>query len=186
MISLFDVLYDVKTAGPGSRTEVFFAGCSKAESGNPCEHCFNPKLWHKECGRKVTCRELVDEILRKTEEPYFTFCGGEPTDQITDLVTVCRMIKDKRRDAHILVYTYHEYNKLKDNSEFLDLLPYIDILVDGSYDGQYRIYNNKSDNWVRRSIGSYNQRVYKIDRHVVEQYNIDKNGELHFKDKWVM
>ena len=188
MISLFDVVYDVNTSGPGSRTEVFFAGCSKAMSGKHCKHCFNTKLWNIKNGKKTTAHELSEHILNNTTGDVcnVTFCGGEPTDQLTNLITTCKLLKNSNRKTNILVYTYHNMDKLINKPDYRDLFLNIDLLVDGPYDERYRIYDNKSNNWVKRSIGSFNQRVYKINHHVVAQYDIDKNGDLKFNRKLVI
>ena len=139
MIYLFDIQYDILTAGPGLRTEVFLAGCSKAKS-NPCQGCFNSKLWDKKNSRQVTVDDLLDHIVKYSSEKKVTFCGGEPTDQLEELTEICRKLKEK--EFNILVYTYRDY------------------LVDRPYDETKRIYDDQSDFWIERSVGSYNQRIF--------------------------
>lgn len=188
MIDLWDVQYDVRTAGPLSRAEVFFAGCSKAKAGDPCSGCFNTELWNTDTSRKVRPKELADELLRKTDpfERSITFCGGEPTDQLTDLTTTCKFLRENDRNINILVYTYKKFEDIVNNPDYRDLLQTINILVDGAYDERYRIYDANSKNWILRSIGSSNQRVFMIENHVVSEFHVDKEGRLKFQRKTVI
>lgn len=181
MIYLFDIQYDILTAGPGLRTEVFLAGCSKAKS-NPCQGCFNSKLWDKKNSRQVTVDDLLDHIVKYSSEKKVTFCGGEPTDQLEELTEICRKLREK--EFNILVYTYHDFDKLKSKPEYKELFKYIDYLIDRPYDETKRIYNDQSDLWIKRSVGSYNQRIIHFlplnncnNRHV-DIFNIFENGRL--------
>lgn len=183
MIYLFDIQYDVSTAGPDLRTEVFLAGCSKAKS-YPCPGCFNPKLWDRENSRQVTVDDLLDHIVKYSSKKKVTFCGGEPTDQLEELTEICRKLKAKDKDFNILVYTYHDFDKLIDKPEYKELFRYIDYLIDRPYDETKRIYDNQSDLWIKRSIGSYNQRIIKFsslngcnDRYV-DTFDIHECGRI--------
>lgn len=187
-IKLFDVVYRTKTAGPGSRTEVFFAGCSKAANGNPCKNCFNKKLWYQKNSIQTTAKELSEHILKNTEGDVcnVTFCGGEPTDQLTNLITVCKLLKNSGRKTSILVYTYRDMNNLIRDPDYSELLLNIDILVDKEYDERYRIYDTKSNNWIKQSIGSCNQRIYFSNNHIVSRYTINEDGTICYNKKWVV
>lgn len=183
MIYLFDIQYDVSTAGPGLRTEVFLAGCSKAKS-HPCQGCFNPKLWDKENSRQVTVDDLLDHIVKYSSKKKVTFCGGEPTDQLEELTEICRKLKAKDKEFNILVYTYHDFDKLINKPEYKELFRYIDYLIDRPYDETKRIYDSQSDLWIKRSIGSYNQRIIKFsslngcnDRYV-DTFDIHECGRI--------
>ena len=48
-LKVFDIKFDVTTAGPSpndnKRIELFLLGCDKAMRGDPCEGCFNRRLW---------------------------------------------------------------------------------------------------------------------------------------------
>lgn len=156
-MKLFDIRYDVLTAGPGRRTEVYFGGCSKALSGHPCRGCFNTKLWSGETSRDVTPLELAAEVIRKTPDKRVSFCGGEPTDQLEGLIQTCRTLK--AAGFHILVYSYHTYDDMLLDPAYAPLFETIDILVDGAYDDTRRIYATASTDWVRRSVGSANQQI---------------------------
>lgn len=116
------IIADIQRAsihdGPGLRTTVFFKGCPLA-----CKWCHNPEcisaeieeLFYPEkcigcgrcsdgcfsgarvkCGREMTCRELLDEIM--LDKDYYcdcggvTFSGGEPLLQrafLRDFIPVC-------------------------------------------------------------------------------------------------
>lgn len=157
---LFDVRYDVSTAGPGLRTEVYFSGCSKALSGNPCKGCFNTLLWKKQNGFYSDVDTLVKKVVDFTPQKLISFCGGEPTDQLDELIKVCEKLK--KYNFNILVYTYKYFSEIKYIKKYIPLFENIDILIDGVYQEKNRIYNTTSKNWIYRSIGSSNQNIIKF------------------------
>lgn len=172
MIKLFNVKWAVKTAGPSpdnnNRTEVFLLGCQKALKGNPCKGCFNSMTWDANKA-EITHHPVVmaENINRYAPNRYVTIGGGEPTDQIDDLITLCRELKTY--GFHIMVYSwrsltlalegvYGEEFKVKITS----LLDYIDMLVDGEFVLEERVYDESKGDGCYNSVGSGNQIVWDI------------------------
>lgn len=186
-ILLRDVRWSVKTAGPSpfdnERTELFLLGCNKAMSGDPCKGCFNSTTWDK--SKALWSHDpikMAKHINNNAPNKYITIGGGEPTDQIENLIILCKELKETY-GFHILIYTWKELknimkspytssldadfgnpiiSSLKFPSYFRELLKYIDIVVDGQYKEEERLWDGKKADGLISSIGSGNQIVWNI------------------------
>lgn len=190
-INLYDYRINIRTAGPSVqdnlRSELYFAGCRKAEEGDPCRGCFNYQLWQREQGSQISIQAIVDRLEDMRSVKSVTIVGGEPTDQLEGLIELCRLLK--KYNYHILVISWHTYeDMLKENpEEYEQLFDTIDVLVDGQYDEHQRIYDDTHTNVMRSFIGSNNQKVvdlsqYSLDNKVIKVYNnIDQYKDMGIK-----
>lgn len=159
--------------GPGIRLTVFTQGCH-----HNCPGCQNPQTHDFGGGHYIE----IDEILSMIEDnPLLdgvTFSGGDPMDQADALVPLAREIKE--RGYNLVIFTGYTYEHLVSHSlekpEFLELLTFADILVDGPF-----IMARKSLEFKFR--GSSNQRLIDVQKslsagHVVlHQIQIDEMKE---------
>ena len=113
-IKLRDVRWSVETAGPSpfdnKRTELFLLGCKKAMSGNPCKGCFNSTTW--DASKALESHDpikMAKHINDNAPNKYITIGGGEPTDQIDNLIILCKELK--KYGFHIMMYTWKELKK---------------------------------------------------------------------------
>lgn len=181
-LKVFDIRLRSYTAGPSpdnnSRTEIFLLGCKKALQGNGCPGCFNKSTWDiskAEWGYDPV--ELAADLNENTPNKYITIGGGEPTDQLDNLIILCRELK--KYGYHIMMYTWREMTKIRrgyctkdmtDNnnkypispSKFEELLQYVDIVVDGEYDPKQRLYIDEEADGFYGSVGSGNQKIWDI------------------------
>lgn len=190
-INLYDYRINIRTAGPSVqdnlRSELYFAGCRKAEEGDPCRGCFNYQLWQREQGSQISIQSIVDRLEDMCSVKSVTIVGGEPTDQLEGLIELCRLLK--KYNYHILVISWHTYeDMLKENPEqYEQLFSTIDVLVDGQYDEHQRIYDDTHTNVMRSFIGSNNQKVidlsqYSLDNKVIKAYDhIDQYKDMKIK-----
>lgn len=190
-INLYDYRINIRTAGPSVqdnlRSELYFAGCRKAEEGDPCRGCFNYQLWQREQGSQISIQAIVDRLEDMCSVKSVTIVGGEPTDQLEGLIELCRLLK--KHNYHILVISWHTYeDMLKENPEqYEQLFDTIDVLVDGLYDEYQRIYDDTHTNVMRSFIGSNNQKVvdlsqYSLDNKVIKAYDhIDQYKDMKIK-----
>lgn len=187
-LRIFDIKWEVKTAGPSpndnKRIEVFLLGCKKAMDGNPCKGCFNSVTWNKsiaEWSRDPI--EVADMIIKRCDpdNKYITIGGGEPTDQLEYLIPLVKKLKEN--GFHILMYTWRnlreeliakpltfflygvtnpkDFNRgLKKNLE--EIMKYLDIIVDGEFILEEKLWNPKDKNVARNFIGSGNQIIWDI------------------------
>jgi organic radical activating enzyme len=184
-LKLFNVTWQTTTAGPSpcqnNRTEVFLFGCERAKNGNPCKGCFNPKLWDNSIAeRDYSPSEMAEQIAKFAPNKYVTIGGGEPTDQMEGLIELCKLLKKK--GFHIMVYTWHSLKDIFESTKFQDLatglelaaerdgfrklLYNIDILVDGQFQLEERLYQEEKDDGLLNSVGSGNQIIWDL-----RQYN---------------
>jgi hypothetical protein len=178
-IKLRDCRWSVKTAGPSpynnERTELFLLGCKKAMSGNPCQGCFNSTTWDASTAEWTHDPiKMAEHIKRNAPNRYITIGGGEPTDQIDNLIILCKELKKYR--FHIMIYTWRELKHItvsnKEDIKKLDpysfmfkvheLLKYVDIVVDGEYKQEERLWDGTKEDGLISSVGSGNQIVWNI------------------------
>lgn len=167
-IKLFSVTWSTDTAGPSpfnnKRTEVFLKGCRRAMEGNPCKGCFNTKLWDDFTEFTYSASEIAKNFVRNSPNKYITIGGGEPLDQIDDLIELTGLLKQE--GFHIMVYTWRKLMDLIKDQQFKDkmfpLLKNIDMLIDGQYDENKRLYNAEKKDGFLSSVGSANQIIWDI------------------------
>ncbi len=116
--------------GPGVRVSVFVSGCRHA-----CPHCFNREYWDFNYGEPCT-ETQIQSILTLLDKPIIaglTLLGGEPLQQnLTELASFLKRIKKESRKS-IWLYTGYVYNDLHLQKEVMDVLQWVDVLVDGPY-----------------------------------------------------
>lgn len=160
-IKLFDILWRNKNAGPspdhGLRTELYFAGCKKALSGNPCKNCFNPLLWDSRPNIEHTCEDIVNKIDMHDVPKFITIVGGEPTDQLDGLKELSKRLKD--HGYNIVLFSWHDVDWFKSMFTSNELNNF-DLIVTGPYDETERIYDTSATDGIRNSIGSGNQHAF--------------------------
>ena len=166
-IAVFDIRYEIKNAGPSPhdnrRTELYFAGCDKAASGNPCKNCFNPMIWQRDKALVKSVQDFLDCLNKHNIPRFITLVGGEPTDQLDGLVEFGRLAKAD--GYHIILFSWHDVEWLK--AKLGDAVCYFDIIIPGEYIESRRIYDESKDDGLHNMIGSDNQYIW-----------LPKEGEL--------
>lgn len=165
LLKIFNVKWTSINAGPSpddnKRTEIFLAGCKKAASGNPCPKCFNPQTWDENNNVSTcTAEEASNIIMAYAPNKYITFVGGEPLDQIEPLAELCSILK--RNGYHILVFTHYTLEEVSAFPSVPLLLNSIDVLVEGEYIDEMRIYDENFEDGLHNAVGSGNQIIWDI------------------------
>lgn len=145
------IVRDSIVNGPGVRDVVFFQGC-----GKHCKGCHNPDTWDYMGGCHRFLGEVVNELCESDND--VTVSGGEPIDQIEDLVELCRQLK--QRGKNIWVYTGCVVDPKK--YMYRVLAQYVDVIVDGRF-----VEEQKDPNLLFR--GSANQRIIDLPKSVKEE-----------------
>lgn len=102
-----------------------------------------------------------------------TFSGGEPFEQPLPLIEIAKAAKKK--SLNIWAYTGYLYEELLEKKDCLELLKYIDVLVDGEFVNDLKDY---------RLIfkGSLNQRIIDVQSSLKKKQivisNFDKENIL--------
>ena len=138
--------------GDGLRITIFVSGCDVH-----CEHCHNPESWDFNCGNEFTEKEenYIFKQLKKPTIDGITFTGGHPLapQNIETITDLCKKIKTKFPNKTIWLYTGYLYENIKS----LDVMQYVDVLVDGPYIHRLR-------NLTKQWCGSENQRVIDLNK----------------------
>jgi anaerobic ribonucleoside-triphosphate reductase activating protein len=114
--------------GPGARAVLHLAGCSIG-----CPGCFNPHT-HASVGNGVRNQfpeQLAQSLLAVSSE--ITISGGEPTDQLPELLLLLRALK--QAGAGIIVYSGRTRQALQKKPEWrlIEQEALIDVLIDGPF-----------------------------------------------------
>lgn len=145
-----DITYDDMKNGDGLRVVLWVAGCD-----HHCTGCQNPITWNPNDGIQFDDK-AVQEICCQLDNDYIsgiTLSGGDPLykDNRSTVLNLCKVINEFYPNKTIWLYTGYTYEDIKD----LEIMNYIDILVDGRYVEKLRDTKLK---WR----GSSNQRVIDI------------------------
>lgn len=138
--------------GTGIRVVLWVSGCSLR-----CKGCQNPQTWDFNSGipfNKNALNELY-EALDKTYIQGLTLSGGNPMDNIPEILHICRTVKEKFPDKDIWLYSGYTYEQLQQSETAMCVLEYVDILVDGPYIEEQRDITLKFR-------GSKNQRLINM------------------------
>lgn len=156
--------------GVGVRVVLWVSGCTMH-----CYNCQNPSTWNFTAGHPFT-NDTMTELLEALSPDYIsglTLSGGHPLEQANQqqVSNIVKMVKTKLPSKTIWLYTGYTYEQIL-KSKFIanEILPYIDILVDGKYDHTKRDITLA---WC----GSSNQRVIDI------QKSLKENKVILFKEE---
>lgn len=142
--------------GDGLRVVLWTAGCT-----HRCKGCQNPVTWDENGGilfDDSAKAELFDELAKDDLEcTGITFSGGDPLhhNNREHILNLCKEIREKYPTKTIWLYTGYTLAEVKE--VFPQILPYLDVLVDGKYDETKR---NIKCAWK----GSENQVVHYFER----------------------
>lgn len=136
--------------GTGIRTVLWVAGCN-----HNCKGCHNPQTWDIESGQLFdeSAKQELMLALSKVWCNGLTFSGGDPLHPNNrDCVTeIAKEVKERFPEKDIWLYTGYEYESVND----LEVMQYIDILVDGEFVEELRDLRLKFK-------GSSNQRIIDV------------------------
>lgn len=147
-----NIVHDDMLNGDGIRVTLFVSGCSLH-----CPFCQNPQTWDKESGILFD-EKAKEEIFKQLSQDYIsgiTLTGGHPLEcyNLPTMTALCKEIKEKFPTKNIWLYTGFIYENVKD----LEIMNYIDVLVDGPY-----IESQRDITLPYR--GSLNQRIIDVQK----------------------
>lgn len=139
--------------GPGIRLVVFFQGCS-----HNCLGCHNPDTHSFSGGKEITVDEIIDKIEKAPYLDGITLSGGDPFFQVEEMLKLLKIVKEKT-NVNVWVYSGYTFEEIielgKKKNEYLEVIKYIDVLVDG------RFIFEKRDISLQYK-GSTNQRIIDV------------------------
>ncbi len=165
-LSILNIIHDTTVDGPGFRTAIYAAGCT-----HRCPGCHNPQSWNIGNGTPHTIDQLL-EIIKEDEFANVTFTGGDPLFQVEGFTELAQRIKAET-NKNIWCYTGFLYEDILKSDRLSQILPFIDVLVDGKY-----IEALRSEEL--RFRGSSNQRIINVQ--TLDEYR-DPAQLLEFSEK---
>jgi anaerobic ribonucleoside-triphosphate reductase activating protein len=163
-LSILNIVHDTTVDGPGFRTAIYASGCV-----HHCPGCHNPQSWDAGNGSPYPVSALL-EIIREDEFADVTFSGGDPLVQVEGFTALARRIK-KETGKNIWCYTGYLYEQITRSSRFSQILPFLDVLVDGRYIEAFR----DEDLPFR---GSRNQRIIDVCKSLQKKEIVHWNDDL--------
>ncbi|RFA34350.1 anaerobic ribonucleoside-triphosphate reductase activating protein [Virgibacillus dokdonensis] len=153
---VLSIYHDSVVDGEGLRAVIFFAGCPHF-----CKGCHNPKSWNLRNGKEMHVNQIVEEALNPLND--ITLSGGDPFYQAEAVAKVAKQLKEHGKN--IWAYTGWTLEQLLENKDphQLELLQYVDVLVDGPF-----ILAERDLTLTFR--GSKNQRI--IDMKTMQNHSI--------------
>lgn len=137
---------NVTSLGPGRRYVLWVQGCQR-----DCYRCASPELQPTDGGLLVDTTELAAHITSLTDIKGITVSGGEPLLQHEALTELLSIVRDKRPELTVILFTGYRREDVR-SAKALRLLTYVDLLIDGEY------VHYLNDNMGLR--GSSNQRLH--------------------------
>lgn len=148
-ISLLRILPDTSVDGPGFRTSIYSAGC-----GHQCTGCHNSQTWDIAAGTWFSPREIWESVLEQSPDSNITFSGGDPLFQVEGFTELAKIIKVESK-KNIWCYTGYTFEEIIADPRLAQILPWIDVLVDGRFELALRDPN-------LQFRGSANQRLIDV------------------------
>lgn len=137
--------------GDGLRTVLWVAGCE-----HHCKNCHNPVTWDIDGGLPFDAAAAEQELFEKLSADYIsgiTFSGGDPLHKQNreEITRLAKKVKEQLPGKNIWLYTGYLWEEIRE----LEIVKYIDIIVDGRYIDEIR---DPKLHWK----GSSNQRVIDV------------------------
>lgn len=142
--------------GPGMRSVLFLQGCSKN-----CKGCHNSKIKEPGKGVMMGIVALIELIERRCCNKKITISGGEPLEQLQELIQLMDCLKKKK--YNICLYTGWDIKSIPK-----EVFQYVDYIKTGSFLEELISPNINF-------VGSSNQHMYQMQ----------DNGELQEIDLFV-
>ena len=151
-----DIEFDSISNGEGLRMVLWFQGCFYE-----CRGCHNPKSWDLDGGKTYLIKDIIDMVKTNLDADGITLSGGDPLLQSHVLKVLLPLLYDLNQN--IWLYTGDTFENLIVNESFLEIVNYIDVLVDGPF-----VENQLDLNLQYR--GSHNQRLIDIPKTLKNKY----------------
>lgn len=131
--------------GPGFRTAIYCAGCL-----HHCKGCHNPQSWAMDGGEWMEIDDIM-KVIKADSMSNVTFSGGDPFYQVEGFIALAKRIKEETSKT-IWCWTGFTIEEIRADERLAQLLPWIDVLVDGPF-----ILEQRDTQLLFR--GSPNQRI---------------------------
>ena len=144
-IRVLKIVDQTMADGPGFRTAIYCAGCL-----HHCKGCHNPQSWAMDGGEWMEIDDIM-KVIKADSMSNVTFSGGDPFYQVEGFTALAKRIKEETSKT-IWCWTGFTIEEIRADERLAQLLPWIDVLVDGPF-----ILEQRDTQLLFR--GSPNQRI---------------------------
>lgn len=166
-----DVVHGLSVISRVEATHVWAQGCPHS-----CSGCCNQEYRPATGGTLLDVRDLADAIAARLRTRLLVLSGGEPFGQARAAATLCALLAEARPGLGVVAYTGYALEELVHVPHALELLEFVDVLIDGPY-----MADMPADDGVR---GSTNQRVVQVGTRVCAS-TLGRPPELRFEFRTV-
>jgi anaerobic ribonucleoside-triphosphate reductase activating protein len=138
--------------GPGKRLVLWVQGCSIR-----CKGCTNQHLWSREGAKKISSKDLIVLISGYPDLEGITLLGGEPADQLDELIPVMKW--SKHNNLSVILFTGYEIEDFLQPNE-IEFITYTDLVICGPF--QLVNATPSSFSWFNQPTN--HQNISKISR----------------------
>lgn len=147
--------------GPGVRYVLFMQGCH-----HHCRGCQNPETHALQGGEELTVQEVLSDILATRYLDGVTLSGGDPFAQPEACYALAKSIHEAGMNLWVYSgWTFAQIMEGKAGDMAREVLPYIDVLVDGPY-----VESLRSEEVIWR--GSSNQMLVDVQESLKQGYAV--------------
>ncbi|MGL5694726.1 MAG: anaerobic ribonucleoside-triphosphate reductase activating protein [Peptostreptococcaceae bacterium] len=146
--------------GLGITMSLWTQGCP-----HHCKGCFNMETWDYNGGKEFTEDDLtyiLNSIDKNNIKRNLSVLGGEPLcpQNVNGVIELCKVFKSKYPSKTIYLWTGYKVEDF--NNIQMQILNYIDVLIDGKFEEENR-------NLSIMLRGSSNQRVIDVKKTLSEE-----------------
>ena len=161
--------------GEGLRVVLWTSGCS-----HHCPACHNVITWNSNDGLEFD-DDAKKEIFAELENDWcsgITLSGGDPMYQIEPCLELCKFAQSINLNVWCYTgFTFEDLLKIGEvNKKMLELLNYIDVIVDGKFDIRLRSYDAIFRGSSNQRIIDVKQSLLKKEVVLVEKYLKKENN----------
>ena len=158
-IRVLKIVEQTMADGPGFRTAIYCAGCL-----HHCKGCHNPQSWAMDGGEWMEIDDIM-KVIKADSMSNVTFSGGDPFYQVEGFTALAKRIKEETSKT-IWCWTGFTIEEIRADERLAQLLPWIDVLVDGPFileqrDTQLRQPQSKNHLPPRRSSRRHRTRDHQ-------------------------
>lgn len=126
-LNLFDTVN-----GDGCRVSLFVSGCNHA-----CKGCWSEETWNYKYGTEYT-KAIEDQIINTLNTEFYSglsLLGGDPLAKhnLNSVLNLVKRVKAECTNNNIWLWTGYYNDEITDSTR-LEILEYVDVLIDGRFE----------------------------------------------------
>lgn len=163
-------IYDMEnTSTNGASVSLWFNGCP-----HRCTGCWNSETWDRDKTLEIDNDSVVRKVLAglNSSMPLNTLAllGGDPLfpSNIKDSIYILKKVKEVKPDLEVICWTGYTWEQVSRSKVLKEILPYIDILIDGRFIEELKVEGKR--------YGSSNQRCIDVKESLLKSEIILMEG----------